>query len=513
MSLSCLFALVRLNESRSGQYVTVSDHPVSPHTGRNPTGPGLTALAGPDATAALLDLLAAWLPRQRWFPGRVARLAGLVLVSDVPLHDGYPALRHLIVEAQLPGGPARFQVPVGYRPAPDLPSSLHGAVIGYQDGVACYDALHDPELADILLQGISEQRLAGQLRFVREEREEAAGPSLAGHQHNGRLLGAEQSNTSLVFGDEAILKVLRRLFPGANPDLEVADALARLGSRQVAAPFGWIETDLDSEPVLLGVLSEFLAGASDGWTLALASLRRLRAHGRQSSDAGRPYPDEARLLGEATAELHRDLARAFGSRAMTAVELTSLVGDLHGKLSDAVGQVGELRPYEARVRAAYDAVAQVGTPVEVQRIHGDYHLGQVLRADHGWVALDFEGEPAVPLAVRRALAPALRDVAGMLRSFDYAARHELVGEQATDAARAPAAGTNTDADARAASAWARQCQDAFCAGYAAGGGADPAGHATLLRALTLEKAVYEVVYEYRHRPSWLPIPLDFVAAA
>ena len=83
------------------------------------------------------------------------------------------------------------------------------------------------------------------------------------------MLGAEQSNTSLVFGEQAILKVLRRLFPGANPDLEVADALARLGSARVAAPYGWIETDLDGEPVLLGVLSEFLAGASDGWTLAL----------------------------------------------------------------------------------------------------------------------------------------------------------------------------------------------------------------------------------------------------
>jgi maltokinase len=198
---------------------------------------------------------------------------------------------------------------------------------------------------------------------------------------------------------------------------------------------------------------------------------------------------------------------------MSAGELASLVGDMHQKLSDAVEQVGDLRRYEARIRAAYDAVAQLGPRVEVQRIHGDYHLGQVLRADHGWVALDFEGEPAVPLAVRRALAPALRDVAGMLRSFDYAARHELVGEHATAAAHAIEAGANADAEASAASAWARQCQDAFCAGYAAGGGADPADHATLLRALTLEKAVYEVVYEYRHRPSWLPIPLDFVAAA
>ena len=160
-----------------------------------------------------------------------------------------------------------------------------------------------------------------------------------------------------------------------------------------------------------------------------------------------------------------------------------------------------LRSYEARIRAAYDAVAGWTEPVAVQRIHGDYHLGQVLRASHGWVALDFEGEPAVPLAVRRAPAPALRDVAGMLRSFDYAARHQLIGHPA-------AAALATVADA-----WVRQCQAAFCAGYAAGGGTDPDGHGTLLRALTLEKAVYEVIYEHRHRPSWLPIPLGYVAAA
>jgi maltokinase len=119
----------------------------------------------------------------------------------------------------------------------------------------------------------------------------------------------------------------------------------------------------------------------------------------------------------------------------------------------------------------------------------------------GWVALDFEGEPAVPLAVRRAPAPALRDVAGMLRSFDYAARQQLVGHPAAEAL------------APLADAWARQCQAAFCAGYAAGGGIDPASHGTLLHALTLEKAVYEVVYESRHRPAWLSIPLEFVAAA
>jgi maltokinase len=465
-----------------------------------------------DGDAGLMDMLAGWLPRQRWFPGRGASVSDLVIVSDVVLQPGDPAMRHLIVQAELPGGrTARFQVLIGYRRT--LPTELSGALIGHVKGAACYDALHDPELAAVLLAGLGEQRLAGQLRFGREP----GAPELAGKVPAGRVLGAEQSNTSLVFGDQAILKVLRRLFPGANPDLEVADALARLGSARVAAPYGWIETDLDGEPVLLGVLSRFVAGASEGWTLALESLRRLYArngaYGREylteplteadDEVAGAlPFTAEARQLGLATAELHTDMARAFGSRQMTAAELTALAADMHAKLSHAIAVVPDLARFEARMRSAYDAVAagQAG-PIEVQRIHGDYHLGQVLLGPDGWVALDFEGEPAVPLDVRRAPAPALRDVAGMLRSFDYAARHQLVGHP--DAAPL----------APVARAWVQQTQDAFRAGYAAGGGADPAGHGTLLHALTLDKAVYEVVYEHRHRPAWLSIPLDFVAAA
>ena len=199
---------------------------------------------------------------------------------------------------------------VGYRR--DLPPELADTIIGRLDGVACYDALHDPELADVLLRGITQQRLAEHLRFVREP----SAPTLPAYEPDvpgsagGRVLRGEQSNTSLVFGDLAILKVLRGLFPGANPDLEVADGLARLGSARVAAPYGWIETDLDGEPVLLAVLSQFLAGASDGWTLALAALHRRL-----------PFSAEARLLGQATAELHADMARAFGSRDLTAAEL------------------------------------------------------------------------------------------------------------------------------------------------------------------------------------------------
>jgi maltokinase len=491
------------------------------------------------AGAVLHDMLAQWLPRQRWFPGRGTSVSDLAIISDVTLLDGDPQLRHLIIETRLASGPARFQVLLGARG--ELPAALAraaatgdgagapAAVLGTLPGLAVYDALHDPELAATLLRGIAGQQQAGPLRFVREP----AAP--LGDWRTGRVLTAEQSNTSLVFGEAAILKVLRRLFPGANPDLEVADALARLGSARVAAPFGWIETRIDGEPVLLAVLSEFLAGARDGWTMATQSLGRLYArqgaYGQEyltapvaapsaatdsaamdsaatdsaatnSAAAGSlPFTAEARELGLATAQMHGDMATAFGSRDLARDELTALAAALTAKLAEAVAIVPELRPHAARIAAAYADLARISEPVTAQRIHGDYHLGQVLYGQHGWVALDFEGEPAAPLAERRALAPALRDVAGMLRSFDYAARHQLVGHPE----RPELAAT--------ARSWVQRCQDAFCAGYSAGSGADPSDQATLLRALTLEKAVYEVIYEYRHRPTWLSIPLDYVAAA
>jgi maltokinase len=171
---------------------------------------------------------------------------------------------------------------------------------------------------------------------------------------------------------------------------------------------------------------------------------------------------------------------------------------MHERLDAAVEVVAELAPLADDLRTAFDAVAALPPGVPVQRIHGDLHLGQALRTDSGWVLIDFEGEPARSLAERTALMSPLRDVAGMLRSFDYAARH-LLAEQPS----------LRQLEYRAAE-WAERNRDAFCAGYARTAGHDPRDDGVLLRAFELDKAVYEVVYEARNRPTWLPIPLGSI---
>ena len=145
------------------------------------------------------------------------------------------------------------------------------------------------------------------------------------------------------------------------------------------------------------------------------------------------------------------------------------------------------------------AVRTLETAPDQQIVHGDYHLGQALhQPDRGWVVLDFEGEPLWPLAERGDTDLALRDVAGMLRSFDYAARHSVLGLP------------DDDPRSLAASAWAAECREAFLTGYASQAGRDPRADAVLLRALELDKALYETVYETRHRPGWVEVPLRAV---
>jgi maltokinase len=466
---------------------------------------------------AIEDALATWLGNQRWFAGKGQGLRDLAIVADTELVAGDPELRHMIVTVSHGTTVDYYQILIGLRRW--LPDHLEHARIGpVGDGPAeggpaegtgagggriAYDALHDADLTKTLLAGIAADADIGSLRMRK-----ITGASF-GTGLDSLVLGSEQSNTSLVYGEESILKVFRRLSPGPNPDLEVTTALARLGSPQVAEPLGWIETRLEGVPTSLAILSRYLRLATDGWTLAATSVRDLYATVGDASDsgsvrlraaeAGGDFAGESRRLGIATAQVHADLAAAFGTDELGTGALAELTERMYRKLDLAVAAVPELAKHVDMISDAYCELAKLSGPFPVQRVHGDYHLGQVLRTETGWVVLDFEGEPATPLAQRRARSSPLRDVAGMLRSFDYAARHQLIGH--------PGQAARSDA----ARDWVRRNASAFCVGYAEAGGLDPVANQVLLRALQLDKAVYEVLYEARHRPSWLPIPLDSLA--
>ncbi len=289
----------------------------------------------------------------------------------------------------------------------------------------------------------------------------------------------------MVFGDRVIVKLFRRLATGTNPDLEVHRALRPYGLPHVAALLGSVATTLDGEPVTLALAQRFVPGAVDGWELATAAAR---------APAGQDLlpEDDLRALGIAVAEVHHALGRAFGTSALT--------GPLLADARDTMLTRPVLEPYADEVRGAFAGLTGVPPGEHVQRVHGDLHLGQVLRTADGWKVIDFEGEPSAPIARRVVADSPLRDVAGMLRSFDYAAAQVELS-------------CGSYGEVVAARRWAERAKAAFLAGYGAATGTDLSGRAELLRAWELDKAVYEVVYETRHRPGWARIPLRAVAGA
>ena len=443
----------------------------------------------------LVDLMADWLPHQRWFAGKDRRIDGISVLLDTELVAGDPALHHVVIAVRQGGTTDRYQVPIGLRH--ELPGRLEYAAIGQFGREHVYDAVHDPDLTRALLENMAASTDAGALAF--------RSIAVLDTELNSLASPAEQSNTSLIYGDAYICKLFRRLTPGINPDLELSLGLARAGSKHIPALYGWISCELDGTVSTLAMLSEFLRTGTDGWQLAGTSVRDLYAEADLHADeVGGDFAGESERLGAATAEVHRDLAMAFGISELGTEEVCALAGRMHARLAETCATVPELAPYAARLGDTFDAFAGLAEPLVVQRVHGDYHLGQVMRTETGWMLLDFEGEPAKSLDERRAPAHPLRDVAGMLRSYDYAARHLLVNGKAVSG--------NPDQLEYRAQEWADRNRGAFCRGYAEAGGLDPAGHEVMMRAFEFDKAVYEVMYEARNRPSWLHIPLSSIAA-
>ena len=452
-----------------------------------------TPTAG-DALPTLVEALREALPRQRWFPGKGRDIATVTVQATAALADEPATVRLLVVRVEYTDGESDlFQVPVALRRGELDDEQLRVVEPGRlgmvdDDGPAlAYDALVDPEVTTVWLRAIAEQVEVDGIRFVGRHDDLEVG--------TGRLLGVEQSNSSIVFDDRYILKLYRRLQDGTNPDLEVLRALTDAGSTHVAPVLGWIEA---TTPVTttLGLLQPFYRSGTDGWVSAVASVRDLYAEADLHADeVGGDFAAESCRIGQVIASLHADLARALPTDQYGVDRHAELARTLHARLEAAVVVVPELAERRDAIASAYDEIADLGSTVPVQRIHGDLHLGQLLRVDTGWLVLDFEGEPARTIADRTMLMSPLRDVAGMLRSFDYAARH-LLAEQ-------PA---RKDLEYRAIE-WADRNRDAFCAGYAEASSADPRKDAVLLRAFELDKAVYETVYEARNRPTWLAIPL------
>jgi predicted trehalose synthase len=459
----------------------------------------------------VLELLDAWLPQQRWYAAKgggapeLTRLGGLLLSDDGGAQAGPAVVDVLFVQATTQdGASAVYQVPLTFRSAPvdELAPALVGVHEDAERGeLYVYDGPHDPVYRRALLRLLAQEGEAwsgegaalGRARAVRP-----AGGWANDPDSPARVLGGEQSNTSIIVDADGeqpvILKVFRVLAGGDNPDVVVQTALAGAGSTRVARPAGWVEgwwPVVGGKAPVHGHLvyaCEFLPGSRDAW--------------REATDAvgaGRAFTEQARGLGAATAEVHTTLARALPSRPVDRAALDALADGLLARVDWAVRAVRALEPFTDAARTAADAVRHVAGAPDLQQVHGDYHLGQVLHsARRGWILLDFEGEPLRPLAERTAPDLALRDVAGMLRSFDYAARHSTVGVDPQDPR------------AVAAQRWAADCREAFLDGYAAAGGDDPRRHDVLLRALELDKALYEVVYETRNRPTWLQIPLGAV---
>jgi maltokinase len=441
----------------------------------------------------LTQLLEAWVPTQRWFAGK-GRAASLSAARLADLASD-PPVTIWTVAAEYPDGAHEvYQVPLVFRdePAETLEHVLLGSVED-ADGKPrwVYDALHDKDVTPAWLTGIRDEAGHDTLRFVRY-----AEPDEIPVDEPSLVMTGEQSNTSMVFGDVAIMKAFRRLQPGINPDIEVQGELSKLGAKHIARLLGAVDADVEGVPTSLAMLQEFMTTATDGWELAKTSVRDLMAEADLHADeAGGDFAAEAERLGEAVAAVHADLAAAFGTREASADELRERARGMNERLHRAVEIVPALVEVADQLAAIYAAIADLSASVTVQRIHGDLHLGQALRTVTRWVLIDFEGEPMAAIEARREFDSPLRDVAGMLRSFEYAGHHRVIDT-----------GFDAQLTYRAAE-WSTRNRTAFCEGYAAAAGADPRQHDTLLRAFEADKAVYEAVYEARNRPAWLPIPL------
>ncbi len=402
--------------------------------------------------------LAEWVMQQRWFASKARDLASVNVLESVPLSSA-PELDLQLVETRFQSGT----------------HELYQLLPGSGDAVRVL------------------ARMLG-------EEAEVDGVSFHGGLEPGgdvRPMGAEQSNSSIVFGERQVLKVFRRLEPGVNPELEMLRFLSARGFGAIAALTGWYEYSGELMHATLGVMQEFVAEARDGWQLALDDPAGVLTR----------IPE----LGTAIGEMHSVLASDPGDPAFAPEEpsvealslLTATIDEqIERVFIDLTPDTPALAPIAGRgeeVRDRLQLMSHVGVGGRLIRHHGDLHLGQTMLRDAGWTILDFEGEPARALLDRRRKRSPLRDVAGMMRSFAYAA-------SASELLRG----------VPAPEGWEAQAREGFLDAYlgSVDGSLLPAGRPAtdkLLAIFELEKAVYELRYELNNRPDWVPIPVAGIA--
>ncbi len=488
-----------------------------------------TAVDVDSVRATLEEALQSWLPRQRWYGvGPAIRSVNSEELTSIA--DGDPLVAVCVVAVEHEdGSQARYNIPVAVGSSHGLRPSDPAAIIHQDEATVIFDALADARTAAplwrIIAGGASFQLHGGRLAV--------GGGGLDPSVTEISPLVREQSNTSLVVGGNHLLKVMRKVVFEPSVELEMTRALATAGFEHLAPTEAWLHYERRDQPhgALLALAQSYLHNGTEGWMLAQTSLRDLYADAEERSpgdavqraqaveEAGGSFTPDAARLGDITAQMHLAMTGATGSDVAPqpitssllegwADEMLADLASLIATKSEAVRGLGDSR---AALQQRISAIRTLTLPGLAIRIHGDYHLGQVLRTDSGWTVLDFEGEPRRSVEHRRRRHSPLRDVAGMLRSFEYAAAVALLQ-------RIPATDPGWAQLSAIGRSWAIANREAFWAAYverAAGTRLlpDPGAALALRRAFEIQKAVYEVSYELAHRPHWVSVPLAFLLEA
>jgi maltose alpha-D-glucosyltransferase / alpha-amylase len=482
------------------------------------------------------DILPAYLAKRRWFAMKDQTLESTRLVSLVALPHAELELLLVEIETGTQSGTARWLLPLAIawedRQTGPLPAQLALARVrrGARVGLLT-DAFSLPEFANSVLTGLRSSAHAGELRFEPTSR---MAETVVPPDAEMKWLAVDQSNSSMIVGDVAMLKLFRRVSAGPHPEAEMGRYLTEQGFANIAPLLGEVvRIDADGERHALAVAQGFIRNQGDAWTWTLDLLMRglsdLTAGTEEvqatEAEQHEDYGAIAALLGRRLGEMHAILARdaddpAFASELASADLARQWADQAEQQLGTAFAALDAPREWDAdsaqdlaivmaerdRLAATVRGLAASGAGTVLTRIHGDLHLGQVLVANGDVYIIDFEGEPAKSVALRRAKNHRLRDVAGMLRSFDYAG---AVMKRRSVATQAHVADQQRDAFLRTFVMGAAQ---RFLAGYADVLPAeDTAAEQKLLRLFLIEKAAYEIAYEAANRPAWIDVPLHGLA--